>query len=88
MIWDLYPCSIFLLPMSLMILHYGLRGDGLAGGPGRAFDLFLGGKFPVLENFHIKGGYRFLEGGADVSEVYNFTVVNFVVLGLIWEITI
>jgi hypothetical protein len=62
------------------------EGDGLAGGPGRAFDLFLGGKFPVLENLYLKGGYRFLEGGANVSEVYNFTLVNFAILGIHWQI--
>ncbi len=62
------------------------EGDGLAGGPGRAFDLFFGGKFPVLENLHLKGGYRFLEGGADVSDVYNFTLVNFAILGILWQI--
>jgi hypothetical protein len=62
------------------------EGDGLAGGPGRAFDLFLGGKFAVLENLHLKGGYRFLEGGADVSDVYNFTLVNFAILGILWQI--
>ncbi len=62
------------------------EGDGLAGGPGRAFDFFLGGKFPVLENLHLKAGYRFLEGGADVSDVYNFTLVNFVIAGIIWQI--
>lgn len=64
-----------------------LDGDGLAGGPGRAFDIFLGGKAPLVQNkLHIKGGYRFLEGGANVSEVYNFTLVNFAVLGVIWQI--
>ena len=62
------------------------EGDGLAGGPGRAFDFFLGGKFPVLENLYLKGGYRFLEGGADVSDVYNFTLVNFAILGILWHI--
>ncbi len=62
------------------------QGDGLAGGPGRAFDFFLGGKVPVLENLYLKGGYRFLEGGADVSDVYNFTVVNFAIVGIYWQI--
>ena len=68
-------------------LTFWLDGDGLAGGPGRAFDVFLGGKAPVWEDkLMIKGGYRLLEGGADVSDVYNFTLVNFVVLGLEWRI--
>ena len=62
------------------------EGDGLAGGPGRAFDLFLGGKFAIMENLHLKGGYRFLEGGADVTDVYNFTLVNFAIVGIYWQI--
>ena len=62
------------------------EGDGLAGGPGRAFDFSLGGKFAVMENLYLKVGYRFLEGGADVSDVYNFTLVNFAIVGITWQI--
>jgi len=58
------------------------EGDGLAGGPGRAFDLFLGTRLPVTDHLAIKAGYRFLEGGANVDEVYNFTLVQFAVAGL------
>ncbi|KEO73919.1 hypothetical protein [Anditalea andensis] len=60
-----------------------LEGDGLAGGPGRAFDFFLGGKLPVYSKLDLKAGYRILEGGADVDEVYNFTLINFASIGLI-----
>lgn len=59
------------------------EGDGLAGGPGRAFDLFLGTRIPFSPKIAFKGGYRFLEGGANVSEVYNFTLVQYGVLGLV-----
>ncbi|MBN1634820.1 MAG: hypothetical protein JW917_11695 [Ignavibacteria bacterium] len=59
------------------------EGDGLAGGPGRAFDLYLGGKIPITEHLKIKAAYRMLEGGADVSSVYNFTMLHFANLGLI-----
>ncbi|MFP4620935.1 MAG: hypothetical protein ACLFM7_06455 [Bacteroidales bacterium] len=62
-----------------------LSGDGLAGGPGRAFDFFLGGKVPLSDNLSVKAGYRILEGGADVDEVYNFTLIHFASLGLGWE---
>jgi len=62
------------------------EGDGLAGPQGRAFDYFLGGKVPLLDNLYLKGGYRFLEGGADVSDVYNFTIVNFAIVGIFWQI--
>ncbi|WP_339716635.1 hypothetical protein [Cyclobacterium amurskyense] len=58
------------------------EGDGLAGGPGRAFDLFLGTRLPITNHIAFKAGYRFLEGGADVDEVYNFTLVQFAVAGL------
>jgi hypothetical protein len=58
------------------------EGDGLAGGPGRAFDLFLGTRLPITNHLAIKAGYRFLEGGANVDEVYNFTMVQFAVAGL------
>ena len=62
-----------------------LDGDGLAGGPGRAFDFFLGGRINITNNLSVKAGYRILEGGADVSEVYNFTLINFAAGGLAWE---
>ncbi|MEX2513320.1 MAG: hypothetical protein WD398_10475 [Cyclobacteriaceae bacterium] len=61
------------------------EGDGLAGGPGRAFDLFVGAKLPVSTTVSLKAGYRFLEGGANVDEVYNFTLVQFAVLGLFFQ---
>lgn len=59
------------------------EGDGLAGGPGRAFDLFLGGRVLLTDKISCKVGYRLLEGGADVDEVYNFTLVNYGIIGLI-----
>ena len=63
-----------------------LEGDGLAGGPGRAFDIFLGARIPILPKTDIKVGYRILEGGADVDEVYNFTLVQFAVFGLFFQL--
>jgi len=63
-----------------------LEGDGLAGGPGRAFDFFLGGKVPLQEKLELKAGYRILEGGADIDEVYNFTLINFASVGFIWTL--
>ena len=63
-----------------------LEGDGLAGGPGRAFDFFLGGSFNITDNLSGKAGYRILEGGADVTDVYNFTLINFAIIGLVWDI--
>lgn len=59
------------------------EGDGLAGGPGRAFDFYLGAKIPLSEHLKIKAAYRMVEGGADVESVYNFTMLHFANLGLI-----
>jgi hypothetical protein len=59
------------------------EGDGLAGGPGRAFDLYLGGKIPISKHLKIKAAYRIVEGGADVGPVYNFNMLHFANLGLI-----
>ncbi|MFO8233883.1 MAG: hypothetical protein R6U04_00565 [Bacteroidales bacterium] len=63
-----------------------LKGDGLAGGPGRAFDFFLGGNLPITDNLSVKAGYRIFEGGADVDEVYNFTLINFASAGIVWKL--
>lgn len=57
-------------------------GDGLAGGPGRAFDFYLGGKIPLNEHLKLKVAYRMVEGGANTS-VYNFTMLHFANVGLI-----
>lgn len=62
--------------------RFYFEGDGLAGGPGRAFDLFAGARYAISDRIDAKAGYRMLEGGADVDEVYNFTLVNFLVLGV------
>lgn len=62
-----------------------VEGDGLAGGPGRAFDFFVGARYSLGRGVDLKGGYRILEGGADTDEVFNFTLVNFAVVGVFWE---
>ena len=62
-----------------------LEGDGLAGGPGRAFDFFLGARINITGNLSGKAGYRIVEGGADVSEVYNFALFNIASAGIAWE---
>ena len=59
--------------------------DALAGGPGRAIDAALklgydpGG--PV--SFHV--GYRTVEGGVDVDEVYSFAWVHYGVASIVWR---
>lgn len=56
-------------------------GDALAGPQGRAEDVIVALRYRFNENFALKSGYRMLEGGADVDEVYNFTMLHFVVVG-------
>lgn len=53
--------------------------DALAGGPGRAEDLALKLCYDVNERWSILGGYRMIEGGADVEEVYNFAWFHYFV---------
>jgi hypothetical protein len=56
--------------------------DGLAGGPGRAFDIGLSLGYNVSKDTDLLLGLRTLEGGADVKEVYNFARINYLTLGL------
>ncbi len=46
--------------------------DGLAGGPGRAVDATLKLGRDLNERWALRAGYRTVEGGADVDEVYTF----------------
>ena len=50
--------------------------DALAGGPGRAIDAALKIGYDVNERWTVTAGYRTVEGGADVDEVYNFAWFN------------
>lgn len=54
--------------------------EGLAGGPGRAFDIALKPYFAINDHFGVSAGYRTLEGGADVESVYNFAWLHYAVL--------
>lgn len=53
--------------------------EGLAGGPGRAFDIALKPYYEINEHWGLSGGYRTLEGGADVESVYNFAWQHYAV---------
>jgi hypothetical protein len=59
-----------------------LDGDALAGGPGRAEDVTLALRYQLRDDLAVRAGYRFVEGGSDVDEVYNFALVHFVGAGL------
>jgi hypothetical protein len=60
-----------------------LEGDALAspGGQGRAEDVLLALFYHLNDRLSLKAGYRILEGGADVESVYNFTLLNYVIVG-------
>ncbi|MBN8822929.1 MULTISPECIES: hypothetical protein [unclassified Spirosoma] len=60
-----------------------LEGDALGSRFGRAEDIFLGGAYAINQTVGIKAGYRVVEGGADVDEVYNFTWINYASVGLL-----
>ena len=56
--------------------------DGLAGGPGRAFDLSLKLGYELNEDWRLSAGYRTLEGGVDNDDVYNFAWLNTALVSL------
>lgn len=59
-----------------------LKGDALVGPVGRAEDFFLGFQYIPFSTMGIKVGYRLIEGGADVEQVYNFAFFHFASVGL------
>lgn len=56
--------------------------DALAGGPGRAIDGSVRLGYDINEDWTVSGGYRTVEGGADVDAVYNFAWIHYAVLAL------
>jgi hypothetical protein len=65
--------------------HFLLDLDALAGGPGRAEDLSLKVSYDVCDRWSVTGGYRTVEGGADVDEVYNFAWFNSFVVSAVYR---
>lgn len=62
--------------------HLMFDFDGLAGGPGRAFDTALKFGYDLNDRLRIGAGYRTLEGGADVDSVYNFAWLHYGIVSL------
>ena len=58
------------------------EGDAAAAKQGRAEDVLLALQYRLNDRLALRAGYRILEGGADVEEVYNFALVHFFGLGL------
>lgn len=59
------------------------EGDGLVTPQGRAEDFFAGLAYKFTDHFALKAGYRVLEGGADVTDNYNFSFINYASLGVL-----
>ena len=60
-----------------------LDGDALAAPQGRAEDVSLALRGDIGKNAALKLGYRVLEGGSDVEEVYSFTWINYIFAGAV-----
>jgi hypothetical protein len=63
----------------------GLDADALAGGPGRAVDAALKVGYRPGDRWSIQAGYRMVEGGADVDEVYTFAWLHYAVVSVAWR---
>lgn len=59
-----------------------IDGDALAGPQGRAEDVLLAVSYNINNRISVRIGYRLLEGGADVEEVYNFTAFHYLSTGI------
>jgi hypothetical protein len=57
------------------------EGDALAGPQGRAEDVLVALHYAPQKHLSFKVGYRVLEGGADVPDVYNFALLHYIVFG-------
>lgn len=57
--------------------------DASAAKQGRAEDVSAAVYYDINSFWTIKGGYRFVEGGADVEEVYNFAFIYYFYVGIV-----
>lgn len=55
--------------------------EALVGPQGRAEDVLLAAELALSDRLRLYAGVRALEGGADVEQVYNFTLVGYGVAG-------
>jgi hypothetical protein len=59
-----------------------LNADAAWAPQGRAEDLLLAVEYASSEAVALRLGYRLLEGGADVAQVYNFALVHYATFGM------
>ena len=62
-----------------------LEVDAAAAKQGRAEDVLLAFRYRISDNAWLKIGYRFVEGGADVEEVYTFAWIHYAAAGIIFQ---
>lgn len=77
------PIINFLLEQQISSgLDIILDGDALFSPYGRAADLLFAMSYRINDRYILRGGYRLLEGGSNVDEVYTFALINYFVLNL------
>lgn len=59
-----------------------LDGDALAGPVGRAEDIMLAFEYRLGHSTTIRAGYRVVEGGVDIPAVYNFSRIDYGLIGI------
>jgi hypothetical protein len=59
-----------------------LDADVIAGGPGRAEDVAVKLGRDLGARWAVEAGYRLVEGGADVTDVYTFAWLHYAVVGI------
>jgi hypothetical protein len=64
--------------------HFIFDIDALAGGPGRAIDLAAKLGYDISPRWALTVGYRTVEGGADVDDVYNFAWFNWATASVVF----
>jgi hypothetical protein len=62
-------------------LHLLIDGDAAAASQGRAEDVYTGLGWAFTPGSVLTAGWRFIEGGADVDQVYNFTFLSYASIG-------
>lgn len=58
--------------------------DALAAPQGRAEDILAAAVYAPSRHLQLYGGYRLLEGGADVDQLYNFALLHYLCFGANW----
>ncbi len=73
-------CTWQFAPRAVLLVD----GDALAAPQGRAEDVLLALAYAPSPKVQLYAGYRLLEGGAEVEQVYNFALFHYLCLGAAW----